>query len=57
MLVFEEINFTVFFARKHGIGKLTKMAWILINKKPMSKKPIFKKYRSKNVTNLETEIN
>ena len=31
LAVFDKINFTTFFARKHGIRKLTKMAWILIN--------------------------
>ena len=38
LAVFEEINFTPFFAKKYGIGKLIKMTWILINN--MSKKYI-----------------
>ena len=46
MAVFEEINFTTFFARNYGIGKLIKMTWILINNmsKNNLKKNMIKKY-------------
>ena len=56
LAVFDEINFTTFFARKYVTGKLIKMTWILINnmstpqkkqKKQTKKKHILKKYRKK----------
>ena len=47
LAVFEEINFTPFFAKKYGIGKLIKMTWILINNISKKKKNILKKYRQK----------
>ena len=56
LAVFDKINFTTFFARKHGIRKLTKMAWILINYVSKKKKTL-KKHRSKNVTSIKIEIN
>ena len=56
LAVFDKINFTTFFARKHGIRKLTKMTWILINY--LSKKKINKKnIDQKNVTSIKIEIN
>ena len=56
LAVFDKINFTTFFARKHGIRKLTKMTWILINYVSKKKKTL-KKHRSKNVTSIKIEIN
>ena len=56
LAVFDKINFTTFFARQHGIRKLTKMTWILINYVSKKKKTL-KKHRSKNVTSIKTEIN